>query len=62
MSAVVVPFPLRRRFGIVVMRDEDGCWLVLRRSYGWLHTNIRDAYEEARQLARQDAVHIVVQS
>jgi hypothetical protein len=60
MSATIIKFP-KRWLGITVQRDRDGAWLVIRNnSRGWVFGDLEAAFDEARQLARADAVGVVV--
>jgi hypothetical protein len=78
MSATILQFParpevfskgrrhprLRRGFAIVVTGDGLGGWYVIResRSHGWLHGDIQQAFEDAQEMARADAVAVEVRS
>jgi hypothetical protein len=60
-SATIIKFPRRRQLGrIIVQRDRDGGFLVIRGSHGWLHGNAWDAFVDAHELAHADAVAVVV--
>jgi hypothetical protein len=56
-----IEFPRRRQLGrIIVERDRDGRFLVIRGSHGWLHGNVWDALDDAQELASADAVAVMV--
>ena len=54
----VVPFPRRGPFRVEVLR-EDAAWLVLARSYGWLHGSLDAALADAELIAAGHGVAII---
>ena len=62
MSARILEFPRRRQRNIIVWCSDDEGYFVIRGSHGWLHGDIADAFEDARELACADSVAIVVRS
>jgi hypothetical protein len=60
MSAVILPFPKRGPWRVEVRREADGGgWLVLARSYGWLHGSLEAARKDAQWLAGNHGVAIL---
>jgi hypothetical protein len=57
MSAVVIPFPSRAPFDVVVSRDNEA-WLVRVRSHAWLHGDRHSAMRDAHWLARNHGTRI----
>jgi hypothetical protein len=51
MSARVIRFPPRRCAAVWILRD-DGAWLVVAGSSGWLYGDRRAAIRDAQWLAR----------
>jgi hypothetical protein len=52
MSAIILKFPSRGPFNIRVEREIGGdAWLVIARSYGWLHSDFVAALRDAREVA-----------
>lgn len=60
MSAIILEFPRRRQRNILVVHAPDEGWFVVRGSHGWLHGDIRQAFDDAQELASTDAVQIMV--
>jgi hypothetical protein len=61
MSARILEFPRRRQRNIIVWCDpDDEGFFVIRGSHGWLHGNIAQAFEDAKELACADSVAVVV--
>jgi hypothetical protein len=50
MSARIIRFPPRRSAAIWILNDE-GAWLVVAGSSGWLHGDRASAVEDARWLS-----------
>jgi hypothetical protein len=51
-AAEIIRFPPRRRtVGFIVPDDDDGAWLVLAGSHGWLHGSLGEAIADARAIA-----------
>ena len=56
MTAVILPFPIRH----VRIAREGPAWLVISRDHGWLHGSRADAAADARWLANNHGVPIIV--
>jgi hypothetical protein len=57
-DAPIIRFPPRRRTAIFIICADDGGWLVLAGSHGWLHGDYAAALTDARWLARNLALPI----
>jgi hypothetical protein len=57
MTAQIIPFP-RPPFAVRVTREDEGGWLVLVGSHGWLHGDEDGAREDARWLAANYGVPV----
>lgn len=61
MTAQIIPFPKRRRlFVVTIQHGEDGCWLVVCKSHGWIFSNFREAYQDAKNIANTFGVSVQV--
>jgi hypothetical protein len=60
LTSAVIRFPARRSTCIWLMPDDDGAWLVLAGSHGWLHGDIADAHADACWLSRN--LHLPVRA
>jgi hypothetical protein len=59
MTAQIIPFPPRGPFTVSVRSDADG-WLVIAKSYGWLHVDQREAIADAEYVAGTFGVAVTV--
>jgi hypothetical protein len=61
MTAAILRFPPRRASAIFVCEERDGGgWLALAGSHGWLHGSHGDAAADARWLANNHGLPIIV--
>ena len=62
MTAQVIQFPPRAAFVVYVVNDADG-WLVLTpRGHGWLHSDQREAVEDATTIGAGFGIPVEVRS
>jgi hypothetical protein len=59
LTAQIIPFPQRGPFTVHVVCDGVA-WLVVCRDYGWLHSNFRDAFIDAVDIASGFGVAVKV--
>jgi hypothetical protein len=57
-AAEIIRFPLRRTAAIFVVCADDGGWLALVGSHGWLFGSRREARAEAKWLSRNLALPV----